>query len=335
VGERAAMGSRLAVNPETHEAYLKGRYYLERRKEASTRRAMEFFEAAIKVDPEYAPAYEGLATSFVTLTLPEAMQEVLPPIVAYPQARAAAQRALKLDPRSGEATATLAHIAFQIDHDWRGGEAGFRRAIELSPNYASAHQFLAMQIFWIGRNDEALREIRAAHALDPLSLPINANECLILGGAGRFEEAIAQCRRTLELEPNFVITHFRLGQVFIMQGKYSDAVPELRRAVELSNGCPRAVAELAMALAFSGDEAQARQLLDSLQATAKQRYVGQFDLALIHAALGEQETALTALERAFAEQSPSMSLLNWSPAFAKLRGLPRFVDLQRRSGLPH
>lgn len=334
-GERAALGSRLAVNPAAHEAFLKGRYYLEKRKEAYTRRALEYFQEAIKVDPDYAPAYDGLANSYVTLALPEAMQEVLPPSVAYPQARAAALRALQLDPTSGEATGTLAHIAFQIDHDWPRGEAGFRRAIELSPNYAAAHQFLALQIFWIGRNDEALREIRAAHALDPLSLPVNASECLILGGARRFEEAIAQCRRTLELEPNFAITHYRLGQVFILQGRYLEAVPELRRAVELSNGCPRAVAELAMALAFSGDSAQARQLLDSLQAASSRRYVGQFDLAFIHAALGEQEPALSALERAFDEQSPSMSLLNWSPAFEKLRGLPRFIDLQRRTGLPH
>jgi tetratricopeptide (TPR) repeat protein len=331
-GERAALGSRLAVNPEAHEAFLKGRYYLEKRKEATTRRAMEYFQAAIKADPEYAPAYDGLANSFITLALPEAMQEALPPVVAYPQARAAALRALQLDPTSGEATATLAHIAFQIDHDWPRGEAGFRRALELSP---SAHQFLAMQIFWVGRTDEALREIRAAHVLDPLSLPINANECLILGGARQFDAAITQCRRALEIEPNFVITHFRLGQVFILQGKYHEAVPALRRAVELSGGCPRAVAELAMALALSGDGAQARQLLESLQAAASRRYVGQFDLALIHAALGEQEAALTGLERAFDEQSPSMSLLNWSPAFEKLRGLPRFVELQRRTGLPH
>jgi tetratricopeptide (TPR) repeat protein len=192
-----------------------------------------------------------------------------------------------------------------------------------------------MQIFWIGRNDEALREIRAAHALDPLSLPINASECLILGGARQFDAAIAQCRRTLELELNFTITHYRLGQVLVMQGKYLEAVQELRRAVELSGECARVVVELVMALAFSGDEAQARELLDSLRVAASRRYVGQFDLALIHAALEDQEQALTALEGAFNEQSHSMSLLNWSPEFAKLRELPRFVELQRGTGLPH
>lgn len=333
--ERAALAAHLAVNPVAHEAYLKGRYYLERRTVASTQRAMEYFQSAIDAAPDYAPAYAGLAGAYVNLTLPEAMQEVLPPDVAYPQARSAALRALKLDPGSGEARGTLAHIAFQIDHDWPGGEAGFRRAIELSPNYASAHQFLAMQIFWIGRNDEALREIRAAHVLDPLSLPINANECLILGGAGQFEAAIAQCRRTLELQPNFVITHFRLGQVFMMQGRYLEAVPELRRAVELSGECPRAVAELALALALAGEKAQAEQLLASLQAESGRRYVGQFDLAVIHAALGQQEEALTRLEKAFDEHSPSMSLLNWSLAFTQLRGSPRFIELQRRVGLPH
>jgi len=333
-GERAVLSARHAVNPAAHEAYLKGRYYWARRNEASTRRAIEYFQVAIEADPDYARAYAGLADSFITLALPEAMQEALPPGVAYPQARAAALQALRLDPTSGEARATLAHIQFQIDHDWAGGEAGFRRAIELSPNYANAHQWLALQIFWIGRNDEALGEIRAAHALDPLSLVVNANECLILGGARQFDAAIAQCRRTIELEPNFVTAHYRLGQVFILQGAYLEAVPELRRAVELSGGCPRAVAELALATALSGDRMHAAQLLTTLQESAKRRYVSAFELAMVHAVLGERELALGELEQAFIDKSPSMSLLNWSRAFAQLRSEPRFIELVRRVGLP-
>lgn len=334
-GERAVLSARHQVNPEAHEAYLKGRYYWGRRTEASTRRALEYFQAAIAADPDYAPAYAGVADTFITLALPEAMVEVLPPDEAYPQARAAVLQALKLDPALGEARATLAHIQFQYDHDWPGGEAGFRRAIELSPNYANAHQWLALQVLWTGRVDEALREIRAAHALDPLSLTVNANECLILGSAGQFDAAIAQCRHTIEFEPNFVISHHRLGQVFLLKGAYLEAVTELRRTVELSGECPRAVAELAVAIALSGDKAQAAQLLGSLQQTAKRRYVSPFDLALIHAALGEQELALDELEQAYAEHSPSLSMLNWNPAFVQLRSTPRFIDLLRRVGLPH
>jgi TolB-like protein/DNA-binding winged helix-turn-helix (wHTH) protein/Tfp pilus assembly protein PilF len=332
-GERTALGAQRKVDPVAHEAFLKGRYFWTRRNQASTRRAQEFFQAAIDADPDYAPAYAGLADSFITLSLPEALQEALPPEAAYPQARAAVLRAIELDATLGEAHATLAHILFQYDRDWDAADREFRRAIELSPNYANAHQWFALSLFWRGRVDEALREVRQAHELDPLSLVVNANECFILGGAGQFDAAIAQCRRTLELEPKFALARYRFGQVLIMQGKYAEAVPELRQTVELSGRCPRAVAELALALALSGDMKEPAQLLASLQAEAGRRYVGQFDLAVIHAALGQQELALTALEQAYDEHSPSLSLVGWSPAFSALRGTPRFIEIERRIGL--
>jgi TolB-like protein/DNA-binding winged helix-turn-helix (wHTH) protein/Flp pilus assembly protein TadD len=332
-GERTALGVQHKVDPVAHEAFLKGRYFWARRNQASTRRAQEFFQAAIDADPGYAPAYAGLADSYITLSLPEALQEVLPPDAAYPQARAAVLRAIELDPTLGDAHATLAHILFQYDRDWEGADREFRRAIELSPNYANAHQWFALSLFWRGRVDEALREVRIAHELDPLSLVVNANECFILGGAGQFDAAIAQCRRTLDLEPNFALARYRLGQVLIMQGKYAEAVPELRRTAELSDQCPRAVAELALALALSGDKKESAEILESLQAAASTRYVGQFDLAVVHAALGQQELALTALEKAYDEHSPSLSLLGWSPAFAELRTAPRYVALERRIGI--
>jgi TolB-like protein/DNA-binding winged helix-turn-helix (wHTH) protein/Tfp pilus assembly protein PilF len=332
-GDRAILEARRVVSPVAHEAFLKGRYYWARRNEAGTRRALEYFQAAIDAQPDYAAAYVGMADSFITLALPEALQEVLPPGVAYPQARTAVLQALKLDDTLGDAHATLAHIRFQYDRDWAGAEAEFRRAIELNPNYANAHQWFALEMFWRGRIDDALREVRVAHELDPLSLVVNANECFILGGARQFEAAIAQCRRTLELEPNFVLAHYRLGQVLILQGQYREALPELRRAIELSGECPRAVAELALALSLSGERAEAEQLLVSLQAVAARRYVSHFDLALIHAALNHADLALAELEQAYVEHAPSLSLLNWSPAFVGLRGTPRFVELVRRVGL--
>jgi TolB-like protein/Tfp pilus assembly protein PilF len=331
--ERTALGAHPKVDPVAHEAFLKGRYFWARRNEAGTRRAQEFFQAAIDADPDYAPAWAGLADVFITLSLPEALQEVLPPEAAYPHARAAVLRAIELDATLGDAHATLAHILFQYDRDWEGADREFRRAIELSPNYANAHQWFGLSLFWRGRVDEALREVRIAHELDPLSLVVNANECFILGGAGQFDAAIAQCRRTLELEPNFALARYRLGQVFIMQGKYAEAVVELRRTAELSGQCPRAVAELALALALSGDKEESARLLASLQAEAGRRYVGQFDLAVIHAALDQKDLALTALEKAYDEHSPSLSLLAWSPAFAELRTAPRYVALERRIGI--
>lgn len=332
--EQIRLSSVRPVNHEAYEAFLKGRYYWSKRTEETSKKAIVYFQQAIDKDPNYSLAFSGLADSYISLALTEALQEALPPNEAFPKARAAANRALKIDDTLAEAHASLAHIKFQYDRDWSGAEREFKRAIELNPNYANAHHWYALSLMWMGRLDEALGEVGQAQELDPLALVIGANRCFILAGAHKYGEAIERCRKTLELDPNFALAHYRLGQVYVLQRTYEQAVPELEKAITLSGSSPRATAELGLAYAEMGNRSKALHLLNDLKEQSKRRYVSPFNVALIYGGLGDKDRTLDWLERAYKERSPSLNLLKLSPAFASLRSEPQFRDLVRRIGLP-
>jgi len=257
----------------------------------------------------------------------------MPPKEAFPKARAAARRAIEIDGTLGEAHASLAHINFQYDRDWLGSEQEFKRAIALAPNYASAHHWFALHLMWMKRLDEALREIRRARELDPLSLVINANFGFVLAGAGRYPEAIAQCRTTIDMDPHFAHAHYRLGQIYNLTGSPGDAIVELRQAVTMSGGSPRATAELGLAYALHGDRQQALGVIDDLQARSNRRYISPFDLAVIYGGLNDRAHTLRWLRRAYEDGAPSLSLLNFSPAFAHVRSDAAFAALVERVGV--
>jgi TolB-like protein/DNA-binding winged helix-turn-helix (wHTH) protein/Tfp pilus assembly protein PilF len=322
------------ANREAYEAFLKGRYFWSKRTEATTQKAIAYFQQAVEKDPNYAPAFTGLADSYISLALPEALQEALPPNEAFPKARAAADRALEIDYTLAEAHASLAHIKFQYDRDWSGAEKEFQLAIELNPNYANAHHWYALSLMWRGRLDEALNQVKQAQELDPLSLVINTNLGFILAGAQQYDQAIEQCRKTLEMDSNFAHAHYRLGQIYILNGMNTAAIPELERAIVLSGGSPRATAELGLAYALLGKRGEALKLANNLKERSKQRYVSPFDFAVIYGGLGEKNQTLEWLEKAYEERSTSLSLLKMSPAFSSLHAEPRFVRLVGRIGLP-
>jgi TolB-like protein/DNA-binding winged helix-turn-helix (wHTH) protein/Flp pilus assembly protein TadD len=332
--ERTRLADLRPVGQEAYEAFLKGRYYLGKRTEATTRKAIGYFQQAIDKEPTYALAQAGLADSYLSLALTEALQEVLPPREAFPRARAAANRALEIDGSLGEAHTTLAHIKFQYDRDWSGAEEEVKQAIQLSPNHAQAHLVYALLLMWMGRLDEALYQVKRAQELDPLSLAINANRGFILAGAGQYDQAISQCRKTVDMDPGFALTHYRLGQIFVLSGASREAIPELEQAIALSGGSPRATAELGLAHAQLGHRMEALKLLEELKQQSKRRYVSSFNIALIYGGIGDREHALAWLEKAYEERSPSLSHLQLTPAFAQLRSDGRFVDLVRRVGLP-
>jgi TolB-like protein/DNA-binding winged helix-turn-helix (wHTH) protein/tetratricopeptide (TPR) repeat protein len=332
--ERTRLTSARPVNAEAYEACLKGRYFWGKRTEATTKKAIEYFQQAIKKEPTYALAYAGLADSYASPALAEALQESVPPTEAFPRAKAAATRALELDDTLAEAHASLATFEFLYDRDWEGSEAEFKRALELNPNYANAHIWYAQSLLWMQRPDEAVDEAHRARDLDPLSLVINANLGLIIGVAHNYDLGIAQCRKTLDMDPNFALAHYRLGQILILKGFNNEAIPELEKAVALSGGSPRATAELALAYTQLGNKKQALKLLDDLKQRSKQRYVSAFNLGLIYGALGDKNSALEWLEKANEQRSPSLVLLNLSPAFRSLRSEPRFIELVRSAGLP-
>ena len=330
--EQTRLANVRPVNREAYEALLKGRYYWSKRTEATTKKAMEYFREAIEKDPSYARAFVGLSDSYISLALPEALQEVLPPREGFPNATAAVNKALEIDQTLADAHASLAHIKFQYDRDWAGAEREFKRAIDLNPNYAEAHHWYALCLMWMGRQDEALAEIQRARELDPLSLTINTNVAWVLAIGQHYEQAIEQCGKTLEMDPNFALGRYRLGQTYLLSGKYSEAVAELKKAVALS-GSPRAMAELGLAYALTGNRSEALKLLGQLSEQSKQRHISPFNLAVIYGGLGDKRRALEWLEKAYEERSPSLNLLKLSPAFTSLRGDARFVAMVRSLGM--
>jgi tetratricopeptide (TPR) repeat protein len=322
------------VDQETYESFLKGRYYWNKRTEKTTQRAIEYFQRALERDPHFALAFTGLADSYISLAVAETLQEGMPPTDAFPKARVAVNRALEIDDSLAEAHASRAHIMFQYDRDWARAEKEFRRAIDLNPNYANAHHWYALSLTWMGRLDEALNEIRQARAIDPLSLVINSNLGFILAAAHQYDQGIEQCRRTLDMEPNFAHARYRLGQIYILTGMNQDAIVELKKAVALSGESPRAIAELGLAYARLGDTSEALKLVGELKARSRLRYVSPFNIALIYGGLGDNRQALDWLEMAYKEHAPSLNLLKLSPAFDSLRSEPRFTELVKRIGLP-
>jgi tetratricopeptide (TPR) repeat protein len=330
--EEHRVGQGRYVDEEAREAHLKGQYYWNKRTEEGTWKAIEYFQLAIAKDRQDARAFAGLADSYLSLALAEALQEALPPTEGFPKATQAVTRALEIDDTLGEAHATLGHIRFQYDRDWAGAEREFKRAIELKPNYANAHLWYALSLMWTGRHDEALLEVTRARQLDPLVLAVNANLGFILAAAHRYDEAMAECRRTVDLDPNFPLAHYRLGQIYTLKGMYSAAIPELEKAVALSHSSPRATAELGLAHALNGNKAEALRLVRDLTERSKQRYVSPFDVALIYAGLRDPQT-WDWLQKAERDRSPSLNFLVLSPAFASIRTDPRFSALVRHIGL--
>jgi TolB-like protein/DNA-binding winged helix-turn-helix (wHTH) protein/Tfp pilus assembly protein PilF len=330
--EEHRVGQGHYVDEEAREAQLKGRYYWNKRTEEATWKAIGYFQLAIARDRTDARAYAGLADSYLSLALVEALQEAIPPNEGFPKAREAVTRALKIDETLGEAHATLGHIHFQYDRDWAGAEREFKRAIELNPNYANAHLWYALSLMWTGRRDEAVLEVTRAQQLDPLLLAVSANVGFILAVAHRYDEAIAECRKTVDLDPNFPLGHYRLGQIYTLKGAYPEAIAELEKAVAASRSSPRATAELGLAHALNGNRVEALRLVSDLITRSKQRYVSPFDIALIYAGLRDPRT-WEWLQRAERDRSPSLNFLVLSPAFANIRTDPRYAALVQHIGL--
>jgi len=326
--EQTALKNAKVVNPEAYESYLKGRYFWNKRTADGFKVALAYFNQAIEEDPKYAQAYSGLADTYVLLGDWE--YGVMAPKEAYPKAKAAATRALELDNTLSDAHTSLASLGM-FDWDWQSAGKEFRRAIELNPGYATAHQWYAWHLNLLGRQREAIAEIRKAESLDPLSLIISADTADLLFVARRYDESIQQSRKTLEMDPNFAIAHFELSQTYLQKRMYSEAIAELQRAIELSGGSTTFTSNLAYAYAVSERRNQAVKILNDLTSRSN----GSSDaaeIALIHAGLGEKDQAMAWLEKAFSERFIPSILLR--PGFDPLRSDPRFQNLVHRIGLP-
>jgi len=323
---------RPAVNPDAYDAYFRGRYQWNKRTPEALRRSIEFYQEAVAADPNYALAYAGLADSYMLLaSIP---YDELPPHDAMPKAKAAAVRALALDDSLGQAHAALAYAKLVYDRDWHAADREFRRAIELNPGYATAHQWYAIYFWVTGQPDRALEEIQTAQALDPYSLVISLTRGWHYYYQRQYDLAIDDLSDTVRMEPAFFAGHFHLGMAYLQAGKPAEAVAELEQAVTLSGGSPLCRASLAYAYAVTGKKAEARRILDELAQLSKRRYVPALYPAAIYAGLGETDRALDWLEKASEERSDHFIFIGLEPTFDSLRAQPRFQALLRRVGSP-
>jgi len=308
-----------------YRLYLKGRIFYEQRTEAGFRKALNFFNQAIAEDPQYALAYAGLADCFTSLH----DYSIISSEEGIPRARSAVQRALALDDSLAETHAALGRLKFYYEWDYPTAEREFRRAIELNPNYATAHLWYAEFLRAMGRHGEAQAEVKRARELDPLSLIISTSIGVTYFFARQYIPAIEQYRKTLEIDPNYLSAISWLGMAYEQTGQYQEAITTFQKELEILGPGPATIM-LERVYILSGRRDEARRLFNNLMQTKSQKPLPAIYLALHYSALGESIPALDNLEKAYAERETYLVLLNVDPRFDGLRAEPRFHDLLRR-----
>jgi TolB-like protein/DNA-binding winged helix-turn-helix (wHTH) protein/Tfp pilus assembly protein PilF len=328
--EEATLTAARPVNPEAHELYLKGRFFWNKRDPQGFAKASDYFQQAIAKDPNYAPAYAGLADVYAL----SGGFNVIPVSEVMPRAKAAAERALQLDPNLAEAHASLGLIAPFNNWNWAEAKEHYERAIALNPNYATAHHWYAEgYLIPMGRVDDALVQIRQAQKLDPLSAVIATDTGKELYFARRYDEAILELRRALEIDPNFVSAHNWISDSLLEEGKYPEAIAELEKTKTFREQRVY-IRQTAYLHARMGKRAQAESELAKALELSSDKPVSSGAVALTYAALGDKDKAFLWLEKAYRENSSFMTSLRFWSVFDPLRSDPRFADLLDRVGLP-
>jgi len=323
-GEQTQRASRARLDPDAHEAYLKGRYYWNKRTATGMEKAAIYFQQAINKDPAYGAAYSGLADSNSGL----AWHGFASPAKALPVAKAAALKAIEIDPQSAEAHASLGLV---LHHEWSSeAEPEFRRALQLDPGYANAHHWFGDYLSVRGRHDEALLEARQALRLEPLNLMIGTWVGLRYYLARQYDRAIEQGQSTVELDPSFAAAHLILGEAYVQAGRGDQGLAELQSAASLSGSNPLYLAQVGIAYASSGRKTEALQVIAQLQAMLSNRYVSPYGLAQIYAALNDKEQTYRWLQAAYDDHAVWMTYLGVDPVFDRLRSDQRFQEMLRR-----
>jgi tetratricopeptide (TPR) repeat protein len=322
--EQAQLRSAPSVNPAAHEAYLRGRYYWNKRTGEDLKKAIEYYQQAIEIDPTYAPPHLGLADCYRLLPLCGSLR----PKEAYPKAKAAVMRALELDKMLPEAHAELGEVKFMFEWDWSGPEQHFRRAMELNPNSVEILGSYSEYLILTGRFDEGLGARKRAIELDPLA-PMSRLD-LDLGwgyfNARRYDEGIAHLRKLLELDPTFRDAHSALAFNYAGKRMYREALAECEKA-----GNPSVCGWV---YAVSGRRTQALQIVEKFKESSRREYVDAIWIVATYAALAQKDQALESLEKNYEERALGMVFLKVAPDFDSLRSDPRFQDLLRRMAVP-
>ena len=328
--EQRQLTKRYTENPEAYGAYVRGRYFWNTGTAEGYRKAVEEFQRAISLDPNYSLAFAGLADSYNLL----GSYGVMPMRDAHEKAKAAAQQAVDLDDQIAEAHTSLGAITAGYDWDWAKAERHFARAIELKPRYATAHEWYSEYLSWVGQHDKAIRVAQQALDLDPVSLRANSHVGLALYRARQYEAAIRRFRETLHLDQNFADAHVMLGVTLVQKAMYGEAIAEFQRAKVLTGNSPEILGLLGYGYGMAGMKREAQDVLSELNNLARQnRYVSSFSRATIHIGLGETDLAFKWLEQACQERLWYLALLAVDPLFDRLRGDERFTGLVRRMNL--
>ena len=326
--QKTRLASPRQSTPDAYEAYLKGRYYWNKRTADGMQKAEHYFQQAVDSDPTYAAAYSGLADCNSGLM----WHGFKSPAEAFPKAYAAARKAVEIDPQSAEAHASLG-LVLSHHWDWAGAEAEFRRALELDPQYANAHHWYGDYLSIKSRHDEALAEARRGLELEPLNLMISTWVGLRYYMAHNYSAAIEQNRNSVELDSNFAAAHLLLGEDYVQAGLHSEGVSELKRAASLSGGSPLYTAQVAVALAVAGRKGEALRIAHELETASRKRYVSPYGLAQIYAALNSNENTFKWLQAAHSDHAVWMGYLAVDPIFDRYRSDQRFQELLRRIDL--
>jgi serine/threonine protein kinase len=316
-------------NVEAYQLYLRGRYHWNKRTAKDLQKSIEYFNQTVAVDPSYALAYAGLADSYAILPFYSNTKSA----EAFPKAKAATTKALEIDDSLVEAHTSLAHIRMWYEWDWSGAERDFKKAIELNSNYPTAHQWYSLHLSFQERHQEALTEIKRAYELDPFSLSINLNMGVVYLNARQYDEAIEQFYKTLEMNPDLFQAHLFLADAYEQKGMYEEAATAFEKVITLSGGSVEMAAGLRNGYKASGERGYFQEKLKLLEGRWRREKEGAYQIAEVHASLGEQDRALEWLEKAYEMHDMSLVNLRVTSKFDVLRSNPRFQDLLRRVGL--
>lgn len=327
--EESALASTRFIDPEAHEAYLKGRFLWNKRTREALEKSVDFFERAIALDPGYAHAYIGLADAYIVL----ADLDYRAPRDCYPKAKELVERALEIDEHLAEAQNTQAYIKYSYEWNWAEAESGFKRAIELNPSYATARQWYSEYLCTVGRHDEAIKESQRAQELDPLAVMIHTNTGITFYCAGRFDQAIEQCRKALEIDADFYLALYYLAQSLKERGQYDEAFEGYVRMLQALGLDVEEMDRLRQIYDTSGLDGYYRWFVDEGfgQLNALEILRWQFIVSCVY--LGEMDLALEWLARCVEERRRWVLDMGIEPAFAELRSDSRYDDLLRQIGL--
>ncbi len=326
--EKERLEKKPTENLEAYNLYLRGRYFWNKRTEETMKKSVEYFEEALELDPNYALAYAGLADAYNML----GEYLFLPPPEAFNKAKEAALKSMEIDDTLAEAYVSIGLVKYRFDWDWSGAEKDFKKAIRFKASYAQAHHWYGAFLRDMGRFDEALAEYIRALELDPISLPINTSLGRNFQVARQYNQAIEQCKKALEIDSNFPWAHCVLAQAYLQKSMFEEAISEFQKAANLSDRSVEYLSQLAHAYAVSGNRNKALKIIEELNRRSKEIYVSEFRIALIYTGLGEMDKVFECLEKAHKERNADLAELKVEPRFDSLRSDPRFKALLKKMG---